>query len=138
MKFMAPAVGKSLIAGSNIIQSYKTFQSLQQYKDKRIMIVDDEEFVIATMKQMLFSAGIETDFHVDFCITGKEALEQMIAVSELGVSYKVIFTDFSMPVMDGIEATKKIRAYLRNKGVQDEQQPTIIGVTGHTLEEFMN
>ena len=87
---------------------------------------------------MLFSAGIETDFHVDFCITGKEAVEQMIAVSELGVSYKVIFTDFSMPVMDGIEATKKIRTYLRNKGVQDEQQPTIIGVTGHTLEEFMN
>ena len=138
MKFMAPDIGKAQVSGSEIIHAYKTFQSFQEYKDKRIMIVDDEEFCIATMKSMLFSAGIDTDFHVDFCITGKEAVEQLIACSELGISYKVIFTDFSMPVMDGIEATTRMRAYLKNKGVTVEEQPTIIGVTGHTLEEFMN
>ena len=41
--------------------------------------------------------------------------------------YSIIFTDFSMPVMDGIEATKKIRAYLDSKG----EKTIIIGVTGH-------
>jgi CheY-like chemotaxis protein len=38
-----------------------------------------------------------------------------------------------MPVMDGIQATKNIRAYLREKG---KEQPTIIGVTGHVLDVF--
>ena len=54
--------------------------------------------------------------------------------TQLGLSYKVIFTDFSMPVMDGIQATKKIRQYLQDQEV--EQQPAIIGVTGHTLVEY--
>ena len=39
-----------------------------------------------------------------------------------------------MPVMDGIKATKKMRAYLTSKGILD--QPAIVGVTGHTLKEF--
>ena len=38
--------------------------------------------------------------------------------------YKMILTDFSMPVMDGLEATKKIRKTL-GKDVP------IIGVTGY-------
>ena len=46
--------------------------------------------------------------------------------------YSIIFTDFSMPVMDGIEATTKIRAYLKHKN----EKPTIIGVTGHIQESF--
>jgi len=31
---------------------------------------------------------------------------------ENGLRYKIIFTDFNMPEMDGIEATTKIRKYL--------------------------
>ena len=98
------------------------------------MVVDDEEFCIASMKSMLFSAGIDTDFQVDFCITGKEAVEKLKACIELGITYKAIFTDFSMPIMDGIEATKTMRSYFKSKGIKD--QPAIIGVTGHTLKEF--
>ena len=30
-------------------------------------------------------------------------------------SYKIIFTDFNMPVMDGIESTKKMREYFMKK-----------------------
>ena len=37
-----------------------------------------------------------------------------------------------MPVMDGIEATAKIRAYLKPKN----EKPIIIGVTGHVQESF--
>ena len=86
------------------------------------------------MKAMLFRAGIDTEYQVDFCITGQEAFDQLIASTNLGLSYKVIFTDFNMPVMDGIQATKKMRAYLTEKG---KEQPGIIGVTGHVLDAFL-
>jgi len=32
-----------------------------------------------------------------------------------GMEYKIILTDFSMPIMDGIEATKLMRAYLNER-----------------------
>jgi two-component system sensor histidine kinase/response regulator len=97
------------------------------------MVVDDEEFCIEVMKAMLFRAGIDTEHQVDFCISGKEALDQLIYSTNYGLSYKMILTDFSMPVMDGIQATKKMRDYLTEKG---KEQPGIIGVTGHVLKEF--
>jgi CheY-like chemotaxis protein len=98
------------------------------------MVVDDEEFCIASMKSMLYSSGADTEYQVDFCITGQEALDQLIFATSIGFTYKVIFTDFNMPVMDGINATKKMRAYLNRQGITE--QPAIIGVTGHILDEF--
>ena len=42
-----------------------------------------------------------------------------------------------MPVMNGMEATKKIRQFLKDEyGLSREEQPAIIGVTGHVLEEY--
>ena len=54
-----------------------------------------------------------------------------------GMSYSVIFTDFSMPIMDGIDATRKIREFLTiGMSIPLENQPTIIGVTGHINSQF--
>ena len=39
-----------------------------------------------------------------------------------------------MPIMDGYQATKKIREYLLEKGVD---QPLIIAVTGHSEEQYV-
>ena len=47
------------------------------------------------------------------------------------MSYRLIFTDFNMPIMNGIEATQKIR-----EQYELLEQPTIIGVTGHVLKKF--
>lgn len=41
----------------------------------RIMVVDDEEFCLTTLKFILFNVGIDTEKQVDFCITGLEALD---------------------------------------------------------------
>ena len=48
--------------------------------------------------------------------------------------YKIIFTDLSMPEIDGYELTKKIRELSKNQSVQ----PVIIAITGHTESEFFN
>ena len=42
------------------------------------MVVDDEEFCIAAMKAMLEMCGIDTLYHVDFCISGEDALNKLI------------------------------------------------------------
>ena len=88
------------------------YNQYNQFRQRRILVVDDEEFCISSMRAVLFSQGINIEFQVDFCITGKEALNQVKKTYENGMRYSVILTDFSMPVMDGIEATAKIRSYL--------------------------
>jgi CheY-like chemotaxis protein len=83
----------------------------KKYKTNRILVVDDEEFCLASMKAILFSLGFDTKYQVDYCITGQEALDQVISATVNGFFYKAILTDISMPVMDGIESTKKIRLF---------------------------
>ena len=51
--------------------------------------------------------------------------------------YKIILTDFKMPVMDGIDATKHIRQILTDSyKLNREDQPKILGVTGHVLNSY--
>ena len=66
------------------------------------MVVDDEEFCISSMQSIMEGAGIDVDNKVDFCINGQEAMEQVRKSYSLDMAYFFIFTDFSMPVMDGI------------------------------------
>lgn len=72
------------------------------------------------MKSMLFRNGIDVENQVDFCINGLEGVNQIKEAYKIGVQYQVIFTDFNMPLLDGIEATEKIREFLHEKGVVRE------------------
>lgn len=58
------------------------------------------------MKSLLFKEGVDIETSLDFCITGQEALDKIMTAYDDGCTYKMIFMDFSMPVMDGIECTK--------------------------------
>ena len=73
------------------------------------MIIDDEEFIINTNLQLLQQLGIKTEYHVDSCICGKDAIEQLIDRYSHEFSYKIIFTDYKMPIMDGAKTTEQIR-----------------------------
>jgi CheY-like chemotaxis protein len=102
------------------------------------MIVDDEEFCIAALKSIIQSAGINLEM-VDFCIDGGEAVNMLEASYQNQITYCFIFIDFSMPVMNGLECTLQMRAYLTNEAkLKREEQPLIIGVTGHSNEEFFS
>ena len=79
------------------------------------MVLDDEEFCLSAMKAMLQILQIDVEHHVDFCIDGREAINKVKENYENGIKYKIIFTDFKMPIMDGIEATKCIRAMLTDQ-----------------------
>ena len=79
------------------------------------MVVDDEEFCIAIMRAILDSYGFNSDYEIDFCINGQECVDKVIDAYEHGMSYGIIFTDFNMPVLSGIDATIEIRKYLETQ-----------------------
>lgn len=89
-------------------QTFNLFRQMaiiEKFKKKRIMVVDDEEFCISAMKGLIKRTGIAIDYQVDFLISGEEALATLKKATEMHSSYQIIFTDFNMPQMDGIEAT---------------------------------
>lgn len=45
---------------------------------------------------------------VDFAMDGAEAVRSVEVALKFGVRYRLIFTDISMPIMDGLEAASII------------------------------
>jgi CheY-like chemotaxis protein len=90
------------------------------------------------MKAIMEKAGLDITYQVDFCITGLEAFDLVKETYKSGMSYKLILTDFNMPVMDGIIATQKIRELLTNvHKIERKDQPLIVGITGHVHHIFI-
>ena len=63
---------------------------------------------------MIKKLGIDIETYLDKCITGLEAVSLIKHSFIDNINYSVIFTDFSMPEMDGLEATKNIRQFLES------------------------
>ena len=67
---------------------------------KKILVVDDEESI-----RFLYKEELEEEGYVVECATnGEEALEKLLIFKP-----DLISLDIKMPVMDGIEALKRIR-----------------------------
>jgi PAS domain S-box-containing protein len=80
-----------------------------------VLVIDDEEFVRETLADMLALLG----HRVRAVKSGREALKEM-AVKE----FDLVFTDLSMPEMDGWEVAREIRRHFGD-------ELGIILVTGH-------
>lgn len=74
---------------------------------KNILLVDDDKLVLMTLKRLLSREG----YNVVTALNGQAALRR---VEEN--NFDLIISDIKMPVMDGIEAIKKIREYLARNG----------------------
>jgi CheY-like chemotaxis protein len=70
---------------------------------KRALVVDDVRTNLEVAKGFLLPYKMT----VDLALSGAEAIEKLRS----GVPYDCVFMDHMMPEMDGVEATKRIRAF---------------------------
>ena len=82
--------------------------------DAPLLLVDDDVAMQRSTEKALNSAGY-TNIHV--ADNGKIALEKIKAAIEAGQMYKIIFLDWNMPEMDGLEFLKICRGELCLKEV---------------------
>jgi CheY-like chemotaxis protein len=86
----------------------------------RLLLVEDQPLNQKIAVMLMQRLGYTK---IDIANNGAEAVE----MSAQG-SYDIVFMDLQMPVMGGIEATRRIRGNFQLK-----HQPAIIAMTGHAL-----
>jgi len=105
-------------------------------KGARILLVEDNEINQEVAMELLVSIGLV----VDVANHGGEALDKLRVNA-----YDLILMDMQMPVMGGLEATRKIRAMDRYKGLpiiamtanafsEDRQRCLEAGMNGHVAK----
>lgn len=97
----------------------------RHYRNNRILLVEDNALNREISETLLEMEGLL----VETAENGKIAVEKF-RVSEPG-AYGLIFMDIRMPVMNGLEATKQIRALPR----EDASRIPIIAMTANAFQE---
>ena len=77
---------------------------------KRVLVVDDSPVNRSVLTAFLKKAGVVS---VNHACDGEEALGELDSAASAGNGYDLVFTDFWMPNMNGLEFIEKLRADTR-------------------------
>ena len=117
----------ALLAANHLIEKESESASWTEadFSGKRILLVEDNELNREIAEAIL----TETGFEVESAPDGTDAVDMVRQAQEH--YYDAILMDVQMPVMDGYEATRTIRALPR----QDVKTLPIIAMTANAMEE---
>ena len=104
--------------------------SISSCNCKDILLVDDDEFILKTSKNILKHFKLEADF----ADNGQECINMIKSKQEKNCKcskskYKLILMDITMPVMDGIEAAKNVQKLIDENKLYDTIK--IIFISAH-------
>jgi CheY-like chemotaxis protein len=98
--------------------------------EKAILLVDDNDINLRLLLATVTRLEKATPSRYITASNGKEALERYIEAVDAGVRVTTVFMDISMPVMNGIQSTRAIRAFEKSRGVSDALRAKVIALTG--------
>lgn len=91
-----------------------------------ILVAEDNEINALLIRSLLTRLGHRPVITTD----GEQALESWLAADSAGAPYDVVLMDVQMPKLDGIAATKRIRAHEVGRS---SRRTTILALTANTL-----
>ncbi|KAL4884758.1 hypothetical protein BJY04DRAFT_170283 [Aspergillus karnatakaensis] len=97
---------------------------VQKERSPRVLVVDDNSINLNLMLTFMKKRQLTT---FDSAENGQLAVD---AVERTPEGYDLIFMDISMPVMNGFEATRAIRAIEKERGSENSTTAIIIALTG--------
>ncbi len=92
---------------------------------KRVLVVDDNESARLILKALLK----QMKFKVDLASSGQEALEAVTEADNQTDPYEIVFLDWQMPNMDGLEVARRMQA------LSLKHRPYHLMVTAYGREE---
>lgn len=98
-----------------------------ELEGKRILVVDDNDNARLVLRTLLQTMKLD----VTEAALGTDALEMAFRAHEEGNTFQVIFLDWQMPGMDGIEVAKHLKEQL------GEACPKLVMVTSYGREEVL-
>ncbi len=109
--FRIPTTDNSIIIPLISSNNASLRKSNFSFQEKRVLVVDDNPFNHLATSFLLEKFGIKAEK----VLGGPECLDLL----RKNYKFSFIFMDIQMPIMDGVETTKRIKEMVRNKEIED-------------------
>lgn len=123
----APLVPDMTDGGEDMTGSSNAVEKTQPHA-LSVLVAEDNEINALLIRSLLTRLGHRPVIATD----GEAALESWIAADIAGTPYDVVLMDVQMPKLDGIEATRRIRAH---EAGRSSRRTAILALTANTLVE---